>query len=67
MPLLTYLITKGELTPKEINVNCILMFRAGVETVNIMEHLYLLLRISTPLKLRAECLNSLLSPLALWM
>ncbi|KAL9965315.1 hypothetical protein ACROYT_G029100 [Oculina patagonica] len=34
VPMLTYLITKGELTPKEINVNCILMFRAGVETTS---------------------------------
>ncbi len=39
--MLTYLITKGELTPKEINVNCILMFRAGVETVNIVKYLCL--------------------------
>ena len=33
VPLLTYLIMKEELTPKEINMNAISMFRAGVETV----------------------------------
>ena len=33
VPLLTYLIMKGELTPQEINMNSISMFRAGVETV----------------------------------
>ena len=32
--LLTYLLMKGELTPEEINMNSIGMFRAGVETVN---------------------------------
>ena len=32
--LLTYLLIKGELTPEEINMNSIGMFRAGVETVN---------------------------------
>lgn len=32
VPLLTYLIMKGELTPEEINMNSIGMFRAGVET-----------------------------------
>ncbi|KAL9965305.1 hypothetical protein ACROYT_G029084 [Oculina patagonica] len=32
VPLLTYLIMKGELTPQEININAITMFRAGVET-----------------------------------
>ena len=36
--MLTYLIRKGELTPKDINVNCILMFRVGVETVNIISY-----------------------------
>ncbi|PFX18324.1 cytochrome P450 27C1-like [Stylophora pistillata] len=30
--MLSYLITKGDLTPKEISVNSIFMFRAGVET-----------------------------------
>jgi len=34
VPLLTYLILKGELTPQEINVNSIFMFRAGVETTS---------------------------------
>jgi len=34
---LTYLILKGELTPQEINVNSIFMFRAGVETVNTVK------------------------------
>ena len=32
--LLSYLLMKGELTPEEINMNSIGMFRAGVETVN---------------------------------
>ncbi|XP_078380880.1 cytochrome P450 10-like isoform X2 [Oculina patagonica] len=32
VPLLTYLIMKGELTPQEISMNSITMFRAGVET-----------------------------------
>ena len=32
--LLTYLLMKGELTPEEVNMNSIGMFRAGVETVN---------------------------------
>ena len=32
--LLTYLLMKGELSPEEINMNSIGMFRAGVETVN---------------------------------
>ena len=34
VPLLTYLLMKGELTPEEINMNSIGMFRAGVDTVN---------------------------------
>ncbi|XP_058964267.2 1,25-dihydroxyvitamin D(3) 24-hydroxylase, mitochondrial-like [Pocillopora verrucosa] len=32
VPMLAYLIMKGDLTPKEISVNSIFMFRAGVET-----------------------------------
>ena len=32
--LLTYLLMKGELTPEEINMNSMGMFRAGVDTVN---------------------------------
>ncbi|KAL9965314.1 hypothetical protein ACROYT_G029095 [Oculina patagonica] len=34
VPILNYFLTKGELTPKEISVNCIFMFRAGVETTS---------------------------------
>ena len=34
VPMLAYLIMKGDLTPKEISVNSIFMFRAGVETVS---------------------------------
>ena len=32
--MLAYLIMKGDLTPKEISVNSIFMFRAGVESVS---------------------------------
>ncbi|XP_078380883.1 cytochrome P450 10-like isoform X2 [Oculina patagonica] len=34
VPLLTYLIMKGELTPQEISMNSISMFRAGVDTTS---------------------------------
>jgi len=34
VPLLTYLIMKGEFTPAEININAIGMFRAGVDTTS---------------------------------
>ncbi|KAL9965312.1 hypothetical protein ACROYT_G029093 [Oculina patagonica] len=34
VPLLTYLIMKGELTPQEININAITSFRAGVDTTS---------------------------------
>ncbi|KAL9965313.1 hypothetical protein ACROYT_G029094 [Oculina patagonica] len=34
VPLLTYLIMKGELTPQEININSISMFTAGVDTTS---------------------------------
>ena len=32
--MLAYLIMKGDLTPREISVNSIFMFRAGVESVS---------------------------------
>ena len=40
VPLLTYLIVKGEFTPEEININAIGMFRAGVDTVSLPMRCY---------------------------
>ena len=36
VPLLMYLVMKSELTPQEICMNSITMFRAGVETVRCL-------------------------------
>ncbi|CAH3104927.1 unnamed protein product [Porites lobata] len=58
--LLTYLLMKGELTPEEINMNSIGMFRAGVETTsNAM--LWLLYHLANNPKVQEKVYEEVLS------